>query len=191
MKENLIDKLPSSYSDFGYKKYFEIMTTLPSEKPAYMEDDEEWTRYISFHFLSIMLDIPMIDLERLPAIQLTPMIDKINFLSKEPRASKNRVKIKSMHNLTYNDFVNFQRLRGDMFNNIDEILSVLVIDKTKEEIQKMSVTEVYEVFFCLISYIQKFTKRLQISLLWLQVKQAIKMKVQNVKKKLTHPFKKK
>lgn len=183
---NLLDKMPRSYDELHYKKYFKIMTSLPAEQPEHM-DKEEWDRFITFTILSILLDTPIIDLENLPAYQLLQLIDITQFFSKYPKTSKKTIKIKDIKSLTYDDFVNYTKLKEQPFENIGEILKIMVLDKTPDEIENFTASQAYEVFFSLNKTTEKLQRRFMISLGVAALKEAMKI----IWKKITGVFKNK
>jgi hypothetical protein len=176
----LLDRLPKSYFETPYKTYNEILNTLPPEQPDDMDDDE-WGGYVKFVILSKLLDVPVIDLERLPIDELLPLMSGIDYFDKDVQPTKNTLKIKPMHKLTYDEFVNYQKLRANQFNHTTEILMIVLEGKSEEEINNMSVSEVYEAFFMLNKSTKKSLTRLKVSLALTLVKQGWKMIVMKIK----------
>jgi hypothetical protein len=144
----LIDKLPTSYDQINYKTYIQIIQTLPDSKPDDWSEDE-YNSFLHLAPLSILLDVPMIDLERLPATELMPMIERVQFMAEPFKQVKTSLKLKTVKELTYDEFVSYQSLRLDQWVNMPGILSIIIKDKTPEEIDQLNINEVMQCFFML------------------------------------------
>ncbi|TWR26912.1 hypothetical protein FPZ42_07710 [Mucilaginibacter achroorhodeus] len=171
---SLINRLPKSYDELNHKIYFDIINTLPSEKPDWIEDDEEWGSYIQFSILSKLLNIPVIDLERLPVTEIIPLMNGIAYFNNEPQPSKTSLKVKVIDSLTYDEFVNYQKLMPNHLNHVTEIMKLVVANRSEQEIESMSVSEVYEGFFMLQTSTKKSLRTFQISLAKRLVKMSLK-----------------
>lgn len=173
---NLIDKLPKNYNELSYKTYNKIINTLPAEKPAEMTV-EEWNVYFHLTVLSIMLGIFVGELEKLPATELVQMINKISFLEVGLKPTKSSLKTKLYDELDYIEFVNYQKLRNDLWNNMEDLIKIVVKDEIKEE---LSVQEAYNVFFCLNKSIRKSILCSLISSGWKLLKMTAKEKLKKI-----------
>ncbi|TFF34397.1 hypothetical protein [Mucilaginibacter psychrotolerans] len=183
----LIDKLPTSYDQINYKTYVQILQTIPAEKPDEWDDDE-YKSYLNLAPLSILLDVPVIDLERLPATELMPMLQRVQFMAGPIKNAKTSLSLKAMDELTYDEFVTYQSLKVDAWANMPRILKMIVKDKTAEEIDQLSISEVYAVFFTLSKSTKRFTTLLIRSLALKMVKQTLMMLWRKVKLMLTNLF---
>jgi hypothetical protein len=177
---NLIDKLPKSYDEINYKTYIQILQALPDSKPDDMDEDE----YHSLQTLvplSILLDVPVIDLERLAAVELLPLIEATSFMSEPFKEAKTSLKLKSADELTYDEFVSYQSLRLDQWVNMPRILNIIVEDKTPEEIDQFSIQQAMNVFFLLNQSTKKYLTSLIISLAKKLIQQSLMIIWQKMK----------
>ncbi|MES2062743.1 MAG: hypothetical protein V4456_12535 [Bacteroidota bacterium] len=170
----LIDKLPTSYHEINYKTYIQIIQTIPAEKPDEWDDDE-YKSFLNLAPLSILLDVPVIDLERLPAAELIPMLQRVQFMAEPPKEAKTSLTLKAMDELTYDEFVSYQSLKVDAWANMPRILKIIIKDKTSAEIDQLSISEVYAIFFTLNKSTKRFTTLLIRSLALKIVKQNLMM----------------
>lgn len=160
---NLINKLPLSYTDINYKTYIKILQSLPDEIPDGWYEDE-YQSYILLMPISILLDTPLIEIERLPAAELMPMIERLSFLNDGFKEVKTGLKLKTANELTYDEYVNYQKLRINQWDNMDKILSIIIKDKTPEQINRLDIQTVMSVFFCLNKSTLKSLRSLKIFL---------------------------
>jgi hypothetical protein len=161
----LIDRLPKSYKELNYKKYVAIMDRIPAEKPANM-DATDWAVEINMITLTILLDCQESDIEALQASEVFAMLKVIAFMDYDfERDKKPRYEVKSVNELTYDEFVTYQRLRLDQWNNLGDILLLVVKGSTPEQIDAMSIYDAMQVFFCLSKSTTKFLTRLKYSAL--------------------------
>lgn len=180
----LIDRLPKSYEEINYKKYIQIIQTLPDSKPDEWDEDE-YNSFLTLVPISILLDVPVIDLERLPAIELMPLIQAVSFMAEPFKEAKTSLKLKEINTLTYDEFVTLQNLRNDHWVHMPKILSIIIENKSPEEIDQLSISEVIACFFTLNGLTKKYIQSLTISLalqivkqnlmkIWLSLKQKVK-----------------
>lgn len=166
----MLKNLPTCYEDINYKTYVEIMNRLPNERPEGV-DSIEWSRTINLGYLSVLLGISEADVEALKHKKVAEMINAVNFLNTPMKQQKTHLKVKRPEDLTYDDFSTYQRLRLDQWNNLGNILSLVLIDVTPEQIDKMNIQEVMNVFFCLSISTHKYFSRLRFFLIRRLIKQ--------------------
>lgn len=170
---NLIDKLPKSYSEINYKTYIKILQTIPDEIPDGW-DVEEYNTYILLVPIAILLGMDVSDIERLPAAELIPMIERLSFMNEPFKDAKTSLKLVDANSLTYDSYVNYQKLRLDQWSNMDKILSIIIKDKTPEEIDQLSINEVMQCFFILNRSTMKLLQSYKICLAKNLMKQIMK-----------------
>lgn len=156
--------LPKSYEDINYKTYIAIINKIPADKPEGV-DKEIWSRVIHMATLSILLDCTEAEIENMRYVKVGEMISGISFMDIPFVPRKTKFKVKTMEELTYDEFSNYQRLRLDQWNNLGDILSLFLKDQTPEQIDAMNIQEAMDVFFCLNKSTQLFLKRLKYSAL--------------------------
>ncbi len=175
---NLIDKLPTSYQEINYKTYIKILQAIPDEIPDGW-DYEEYKSYLILVPLSILLDIPVIDLELLPATELIPMIERTAFMNTPFKEAKTALNVKQANELTYDEYVNYQKLRESQWDNMPQILRIIIKDKTPTEIDQLSIETVMSVFFCLnrstVKSLQSLKKSLAMQVVKLNLKRIWQM----------------
>ncbi|MCC8409903.1 hypothetical protein LJ707_13275 [Mucilaginibacter sp. UR6-1] len=170
----LIDKLPTSYHDINYKTYIKIIQAIPAELPEGWDEDE-YNSYITLIPLSIFLDIPVIDLERLPATEIVPMLQRLQFMNEPIPEAKTTLKLKAESELTYDEFVSYQKLRLSQWDNMEKILNLIIKDKTAGELSLLTIPEVVAVFFILNKSTNKSIQSLKRSLGKQMMKQNLKV----------------
>lgn len=165
----MIDRLPKSYDELSFKTYVAIINKIPSEQPAGISKTD-WSRLIHLATLSILLGIPEDEIEALKAVKVLELIKGIDFLNKLIEPTKNDFKVKSMKELSYDEFSTYQSLRLDQWNNLEEILNLVLKNVTPEQVAAFSIQDAMNVFFCLNKSTKKYFRLLKywtaISLIW-------------------------
>ncbi len=169
----LIKRIPKSYKELNYKAYVAIINKIPSEKPEGLTP-VEWSRLVHITTLCIILGVTEGEIEALQASEVMELIQAIQFLDKPIEPEKTAYRVKQINELTYDEFVTYQRLRLDQWNNLADILLLVLKDTTPEAIDAMSIHEVVQVFFCLKMSTMKFLIRLRYSTLAKAIIQKIK-----------------
>ena len=183
----LIDKLPTSYDQINYKSYIKIINLIPAEKPDDWDDDE-YNSFQTLAPLSVLLDKPIIDLERLPATELIPMMQKVAFMNEPFKQANSALNLRTAKQLTYDQWVNYQTLRLDQWVNMPAILNIIIKDKTPDEIDQLDIQTVMSVFFSLNRSIKKSLNGLTMSLAVKLMKQILIQKVQKMKQWVSNLF---
>lgn len=169
----MIEQLPKSYKELNYKLYVAIINKIPSEKPEGLEP-WEWSKLIHLATLSILLGKSEAEIEALQAVKVGELITAIAYLDKPIEQAKTAYKVKSLDELTFDEFTTYQRLRLDQWNNLEDILLIFLKGSTKEQIDAMNIYDVMQVFFCLNKSTQKYLTRLKYSTMRTIAKQIIK-----------------
>lgn len=170
----MIERLPKSLKELNYKTWVAIINKIPTDKPEGM-DEIDWSRLVNLTSLSIMLGVIPNEIEQLRATKVTELIRAISYLDIEPRPEKTRFKVKQINEITYDEFVTYQKLRLDQWNNLEAIFLLLVKDVTKEDIINLSAYDAIQIFFCLNKSTQKFLKRLKYSTMLKLINQTPKL----------------
>lgn len=182
-----IEQLPKSYNELRFTKWLEIINTLPATKPDDYSD-EDWSEYINLTILSILLDASVDEIRACKPLEVMEMIKGISYLNEVPKPGKSKLKTIDVSKVTYDQFVSYQKLRLDAFNNFEEILAILLPDTSKEEIENLSVQEVTD---CLKKLNQSMFRCLNSSLTFLSfqlLKQTAKQKVKSLFKRQAKTF---
>lgn len=152
--------LPKNYHDIHYKDYVAIMNTIPAVQPDDL-DDVAWSRQIHLTTLAILCGVSEAEIENLRHVKVTEMINAIAFMNEPVQRTKNSFKVKSIDELTYDEFARYQLLRADQWNNLQDILSLMLKEPGKYDLEGMSIHDVMQVFFCLSRSTQKYLTRLK------------------------------
>jgi hypothetical protein len=144
--KDLLKRMPKDYREVPYKLYQEMLNNVLIEKPAGMNEDD-FKFYQSYSMLSILLNVPIDELAALPFITVKPLLDSLSFMDKSIVQVHSNINIKDAETLTYKEFQSLLYLLPEQWNNTIEILEIVVKDKTKEEIERLSVWEVAQCFF--------------------------------------------
>lgn len=169
----MINEIPKSYKELNYKLYVAIMNKIPSEKPEDV-DLEDWKRFLNVTILSILLGKSEGEIEALPAYKIVELCMAISFLDVPLKPEKNSYKVKQIEELTFDEFSTYQKLRTDQWNNLEDILLLLLKGANKEQIDQMSIYDVMQVFFCLNKSTRKYLIRLKYLIMWKLTKQIAK-----------------
>jgi hypothetical protein len=179
--KELLKRLPKSYREVNYKTYLDIINNVMVDKPdSYIGEEDEFLFYQSYSTLSLLLDIPYTELEELPFTVIQPLLSGLDFLNNEIPLSYSSVKIKDIEVLTYKEYQSLIYLMPEMFNHIDDILEIVVVDITKEQIDKLSILEVIAIMGKLATSYKKSLNHSQKSLGWKLLKMTLKEKMNNL-----------
>jgi|GEM_PF-3177256 len=179
---NFIDRLPKSYNELKFTKYLQIINTIPATKPDDYTDDD-WNEYVHLTILSILLEASVEAIRACKPTEVIEMIKGITYLNEVPKPSKTKLKTIDISKVTYDQFVTYQKLSSNPFNNFVDILSILLPDTSKEEIQNLSVQEVTDCLKKLNTSLLKSYNSSIISLSLKMLKQTAKRKVMNLFKR--------
>jgi hypothetical protein len=179
----LINKLPKSYDELSLGKYIKIINKVLVERPDEM-DVEDWNIRINLTILSILLDVPVAELEHLPAVEIIELIQSVQYLESPAEATKTSLELKALKEFDYIDYASYQKLRTNLWNNAPEILEMIVKNKSKEEIEQLNVLEVAGCFFTL----NRSIKKSMITMLFTLSKQVMKNSLIQKMKKITKVF---
>jgi len=179
--DDLLKRIPRNYKEVNYLKYIQIMQ-IPASPDNEDYDEEEYNAYVQYAMLSILLDVSITELTKLPATTIISLLTAINFMNTPIQKVKCNLDIKSIEEITYDEFITFNKLNADgkQWENMTDILQLLIKNKTEKEIAELSIFEVMQFFFALSKSTLKSLNRFQISLAWKILKQIVKEKIQKL-----------
>jgi hypothetical protein len=154
--EDLLKKIPKNYKEVNYLKYIQIMQ-LANEQPEGDFDIEEWNSYVQYAMLSILLDLSITELTALPATVIISLLTSLNFMNVPITNVTSKLEVKSIDEITYNEYVSYNSLVKDgmYWDNMPEILKLLIKNKTQAEIDQLSIYDVSGFFLQLKKGLRK------------------------------------
>lgn len=183
----LIEQLPSNWSELklkDYQKLVDVDITETTDDGAELVGVEN-----SIKVLSVLLDVPVDDLESMPLQHLGKLSQKIAFINEPPQPLKtSRIKWKKPDEISYNDFVKFQQVQDKPVQNLSEIIKAFAKNElTDEEVLDLGMDEVNTGFFLLRKELRQFTSNMKMHLVrkliqkvahqkWMKVKQVFSRK---------------
>lgn len=188
----ILDKLPSNWSEVKVSDFIKLgeIDIIESADFNNQLDGIENTLQV----ISVFTDIPVSELEEYTYLELLPMGKKLDFMLTLPEVKKeSSIKWKSISDITYNDFVVYQQVATNLYQNLHLIIPAFSVNKiSAEEALEMSVEEIHTAFFLLRKDVKKYLKRmkfyLKLRLLKLQSKKILKMiyqpKLKTLKQKI-------
>lgn len=158
----LIEKLPTSWDDFktgDYMRTIEIEITQPAG-----DDDTEKQIANSdnlIKLIAVLLEIPYETVnEKMPIVVVTEMGKRLAFTAELPVPGKKESWFKDGEDVTYNEYTTLMSLLKDPVRNMRECVILLSRKPlTMDEVNAMSVQEVYTAFFTLRKYTLKSLRR--------------------------------
>lgn len=183
--KELLNRLPKSYRELNYKTYLNIINNVLVQLPEDWDGNEEdFKIYQSYSTLSLLLNIPYSELEVLPFSTIQQLLLALEFMNVEIPIGYTNIKVKDVEALTYKEYQSLIYMLPQMFEHIDDILEITVLDLTKEDIDKLSIWEVMQIMGKLILSCKKSLnlsrKSLAIKLLKMTLKERVS-KIFNLK----------
>jgi hypothetical protein len=183
MSEDLLKRIPRNYKEVNYLKYIQIMQipAIPDEEDY---DVEEYNAYVQYSMLSILLDVSVTELTKLPATTIISLLTAINFMNTPIQKVRCNLDIKTIEEITYDEWISFNKMIADgkQWDNMTEILKLLIKNKTDNEIMQLSIYDVMQFFFALTKLTLKSLRCSQISLAWKILKQIVREKIMKLMK---------
>lgn len=178
-EQELINRMPKSYRDINYKSYIYMQDNIIQEQPEGMEL-EEFQIYQTYAMLSILLDTPISELEQVSYACFIQLIEALKFLDQPIVLSESAYKLKDVDTLTFKDFQTLIKAVEDPYSNMDDILSIITIDLTADQINNLSIYEVMCVMGKLMNSLKKSLLRSQRSLGWTLMKISVRTMMKKV-----------
>ncbi|WP_099369847.1 hypothetical protein [Sphingobacterium sp. 1.A.5] len=164
-----------------YASWSEVPTHKFTEIANYKFAKDELTKEIQT--LSILSDYTIEEIEKMKPAQFKSAINKISFFESEIDHTQSKFKwnLKKLEDITMDDFISYEKLRGEK-ENIAEILSFMSV-LSVEEIKNMSIVDTLNGFFLLKKHLKRFIQSSLISSMAKTMKLILKEKLQFWKKK--------
>lgn len=118
--KELLNKLPSNWQEVKLKDYIKLAPVLNvSDKKDELVDEDIYTIKhlsdldMSVQFISLLTDTPVDDIESLSMVEVNQLIQKLTFIGTVPETVKPTIKYKEFSELSYDNFITFQKLSMD------------------------------------------------------------------------------
>jgi len=175
-EEELLNKMPRTYRDINWKTYLLLQENIMIDQPDNV-DDEDFQLYQTYCVLSILCNIPLSDLDKLPFPTMLKLMDGLKFLDAEIVITESPYNLKDLETLTFKDFQSLIKMVQDPYSNMEDILSIIVTDLTTQQINQLSIFEVMQVMGKLTKSLRKSLLRSQRFLVWKIIVKTLKMKM--------------
>lgn len=178
--KDILNKLPGNWSELTLRDYIKLSPVISDEPESELIDPDIITINIlseldkNIQIISLLSDSEVDVIEQLTMVQLNELVTKISFISELPSTVKPTIKYKQFSELSYDNFITFQKLNLDFtpdsilsnaVQNLPTMLSVFSQDnKDPEYFLDQSMPEVLAGFFIVISNTKKYLKRTEASL---------------------------
>ena len=156
--KEILNRLPSGWDELSYGQYKEISLVTITEID---EVDELFIgQENTLKTLSVLTGVPIEELRSASYDEVIPMANRIAFTTLLPEYNKNHsIKWKKMDKLPYDSYVNFLTLSKDPNKNMGAIVKDFsIIELSDEEVDQLSMLEVYSAFFTLRKYARRYFK---------------------------------
>jgi hypothetical protein len=175
--KELQNKLPSSWEQLKLMDYIKLSPVLNN---ADNEEDNDVDIYTIKHFsdldisvniISLLTDTPVDGIEALQMKEVNLLIEKLSFLGSVPQTVKPTIKYKTFDQLSYDNFITFQKLSLDFseegilssaVDNLPIMLALFAKDENHntEYMLDLSMPEVIAGFFTVKRNTEKYIQRL-------------------------------
>lgn len=190
--KEILNKLPSNWQELKLKDYIKLAPAINDDDSA-MVDPDYWTKqYLTdleknIQIISLLTDTAVEVIEAFTMAQLDELVTKVSFLNEAPKSPKTSVKYKEFNQLSYDNFITFQKLQTDFtpdkiltsaIHNLPMMLSVFSKDSLSEDyFLNLSMPEIIAGFFLLTRNIEKYLRHLKAS----SLKQLMNIQVNQIK----------
>jgi len=177
--KEIINKLPNTWDELTLKDYIKLSPVINDIDEDVIQDPDLFTIKIlsdldkNIKIISLLSDTPVDAIEKLTMVQLNELVNRIAFINNVPDKPKTTVKYKSFDQLTYDNFITFEKLSMDFtpdnvlttaIYNLPTMLAVFTKDNlTVEQFLNLSMPEVIAGFFTVNQNIKKYLQHLQAS----------------------------
>jgi len=163
-KKEIIDQIPTSWETFKFKDYLKCVDVVISEGNEDEIDELFSGLDNTISVISKLTDISVDELESMEFSFIQEIGKRMSFATEMPTEQKHCcIKWKKIDEVSYNDFVSFLNLSRDAVHGMGEIIKTFSRNElTDDEINEMSVAEVYTGFFILNAYVRKYLRRMMI-----------------------------
>lgn len=158
-----------SWQELPFNKYIELSKITT-------EDDFDKT----IEIVAILNNKTIDEVRALKAKDFQEYASGLEFLSEKPDFAQSTYqwKFKEMENITMDEFITYEKLKGD-----EDSMSYIVSFMTgvpENKIKEMSSTDVLYAFFLLKAHLDRFIKHLMQSLLWEVTKEKLNKKLKKL-----------
>jgi len=174
--------IPNSWEDVSFSKYLELVELESDFSNAVTESE------YSIKIISIITGYSIDSIKGLRMNDFIALNKHLQFLSEGHKPSKNKLSIKNIEDITYDDFITYENLKKNPESNLAAILSLMSAEGlTEEQIKNKSTAEVLDGFFQLRLMLVNYMVDSHQSL----IKQNLKKHKEILTKQLFQSFKKK
>lgn len=177
--KELLNKLPSSWEQLKLRDYIKLSPVLnAADTEGDLVDDEIYTiKHLSdldlnVQIISLLTDTPVEDIEALSMLEVNQLIEKLAFIGTVPQTGKLLIKYKEFSDLSYDNFITFQKLSLDFteegilssaIENLPVMLSLFAqkAEHNAEYFLNQSMPEVIAGFFTVKKNTEKYIQRLE------------------------------
>jgi hypothetical protein len=175
--DQIANQLPSNWNELKLKDFRKLL-------PLKVTDQDEFDDLFvgvdnTYAVITTLTDATVPELDEIANLSPTEaksVFDKVSFLyNSEPNSHrKPSIKLKTMDEITYNDYVLFSMFEKKAVENLHIFLSSLSKEKlTEEEALELSTEEAYVCFFFVVRRVKRYIRNLKWSLRMRLLKQTI------------------
>jgi hypothetical protein len=172
--KEIYNRLPSSWDEVTLQKFRQLIAADKAQ--VEVEDDFELGTERTVTLIAAFADTTANVIEKQPFTEVVKMMEKLAFLDTEIEVLKEtRIKWKKIDQITYDDYVTFQKYGHDLYGNMPIIIKAFASPNmrlTEEEINQLNMPEVMTGFFTLRKSLIRLSTcmLLSLSLKWIKQK---------------------
>jgi hypothetical protein len=160
---DLLKRMPKGYRDINWRVYVDLLNNV-MVCPENM-DEEDFKSYQAFSMISILINVPISELDALPFATMISLINALTFMNEPISITHSNINVKELEKLTYKEFQSLVQLLPDQYNNMDDILEIIIDDDTVD-IDKLNIWEVMQIMGKLTNISRTYLRRSQVSMAW-------------------------
>lgn len=153
--------IPKSWDEVKVKDYIKLSELV--------DGDTETTEIIEAAFY-VFTGVPMVD-SQIKFDEVNAIVHRLEFIGELPKETKSSLVLKKFNELTYQEYITFQKLAESPVDNLIPILKIL---STNEVDENVSMQKAMNAFFLLNRRMKKRLISLAISSMWQLMKLKIK-----------------
>lgn len=160
-----------NWQDLPFEKYLQIKQLHEKQLDILDEDIE---------YISLMTSLPTEEVRRIKFVDIQALKARTEFFAVQPDYTNAtyKWKIKSLEDVTMDDYITFARANNGDETNFASILTFMTKNGlTEDEILKMPTPEVLNGFFLLSKKLSKLINSSLLSLLWKEMKKKVTKKL--------------
>lgn len=173
------ENLPTSWDNFRFEDYMKCIDINLSEGNLSEVDELFSGLDNTIRVISALTNVPLSELENADLSLITSLAKRLSFMVELPKEkSTSTLNWKNVDEVNYNDFVTFISLSKDPIHQLPLIIKTFSKEPlTEEQINNLSVSEVYSGFFSLrklaLKSMRSSQKQVAIQLTKFQVKSLV------------------